>query len=767
MASSGSDSYGKPSAQTHERIVNDPNNSGATSDNLRYSRLNPDDSSQASQKDAQQGNSSVSSVQDINPFPQGSGISAQLVAESNDRSVSCASDYITPMRSDDSFEGRNQPIAQRNALLTSQYDSYYGGMSSDSELTTSGSRLYHQRPYSSQSRVYYAHPVPKNFPASSSRLSNYSDSITINMQSASSAASLHPQSTSSGSYGPIAPVNVQHQAIQPHLSGLGGGQPYSQSATNHPSSLDQQQPPNSSSANPSSLYLLGMMSNEAPCSSLSHQNQPGPRMTRQLPQRPFKQSMSIDQHRTYYASPGSSYSSQSSPAHHQNRLSSIPSRRIDLPDQKLVHQQQHLQQNAQKGFMHELDTMEKQAADLRIFDDGQQLHKAHQQHVSGLPPSGMSKQSPSLTSEPVMSHQQGIIGSISDHDHHPHHHQMSHNIGQPYDQTNPQQYQHHPQLHHQPTDPYPMQHHPSAQRPQQKVSSASADLLPPMGLPNPYSRSANQFKQTMSIDHHQVGRSQLGDIHQWQHYLPRASNLNNEQHQQQQQQHPHASYSSIHHIIQSYDSLLQGSDQQSYEPNKDAMYNYKSSNRQPNESTAHHQNQPGDYNTHPKSYERACSGPSASGNPGPSSQQAHGSQNQGPRSKQLHHQTSDGSSNSNLSSSYKSNQLEGKVFEKRSGNNEHQKTISSASAPSSSHYQSSSHNKTSTSNAGGNHHHYDRQDLLRRGHTSAVITGPELADHGGSQSALSESGDLSLSQASLSGSLGIKRVSFKIEQSEY
>lgn len=77
--------------------------------------------------------------------------------------------------------GLAQTSGHEKLLYSSSYlanENYIAGMSSDSELT-SAARGHHRRPYSSQSRVYHAHPAPRvNAAAShtSSRLSHYSDS---------------------------------------------------------------------------------------------------------------------------------------------------------------------------------------------------------------------------------------------------------------------------------------------------------------------------------------------------------------------------------------------------------------------------------------------------------------------------------------------------------------------------------------------------------------------------------------------------------------
>lgn len=75
--------------------------------------------------------------------------------------------------SDTSQQRISKTHAHSTSLLAS--DSYMTGMSSDSELTSNTAR--HHRPYSSQSRVYHAHPAPRSSHGSS-RMSHYSDSAT-------------------------------------------------------------------------------------------------------------------------------------------------------------------------------------------------------------------------------------------------------------------------------------------------------------------------------------------------------------------------------------------------------------------------------------------------------------------------------------------------------------------------------------------------------------------------------------------------------------
>lgn len=151
---------------------------------------------------------------------------------------------------------------------------------------------------------------------------------------------------------------------------------------------------------------------------------------------------------------------------------------------------------------------------------------------------------------------------------------------------------------------------------------------------------------------------------------------------------------------------------------------------------------------------------------------------------------SDSSSNSNLSGSLKTGHgvVEGNFYDDHTTTasttkSEHQKSMSSAGNSAAHHQQQLAQHKMSSSSAGGggssgpsshhqhhqhNPHHYShgRQDILRRGYTSVAMTasgsggGGAFSDLGGSQSALSDAGDLSLSQASHSGAgTSSKRVS--------
>lgn len=185
-------------------------------------------------------------------------------------------------------------------------------------------------------------------------------------------------------------------------------------------------------------------------------------------------------------------------------------------------------------------------------------------------------------------------------------------------------------------------------------------------------------------------------------------------------------------------------------------------------SGLHHHSLTPDYTMPINAYDRG--GCSSSGHVSanlPSSHQSQPPPNQVVRAKQLQHQMSDSSSNSNLSGSNTTGQLEGNIYEKQqqaTNSSEHQKSISSASATSP-FYQQSPQHKMSTSSAGGSgsgstsyqqHPHFGRQDILRRGNTSVAMTGGgHSGDLAGSQSALSDAGDLSFSQASHSiGSRG-------------
>ena len=616
-----------------------------------------------------------------------------------------------------------------HSSLLANYDGYIGGMSSDSELTTSGATRHHHhhhhhRPYSSQSRVYHVHPAPKSSP----RQSHYSDSGP------------HVQSLSSPSSGSH---SIQQQQLNQQVASVAS--PTNPISLGHQGSI-------SSSGSASSAYLTGVMANESPIST-NQQQATRPAGSRQLPQRPFKQSMSIDHHHSL----ANQYQYQltqvgtHSPAHH----SSLGSHRnlMEASDQQAGYQKQ--QQNYSLSQLHsphqygvspnqrnlrlEMELMEEQAANLKLYDTTSTSTVVNKP-VSGLPPTGPVRPS-SSTSVRQLPHvssgqSSGLMGSMS--------------LDQQHHQVDPfhQQQKAQQQLH---QDSYPTQH--------QQISSSSADWLPPIGLSGQHhlARSNDQFKQTMSIDHYP---------------MPYA----NRHHQQQQQQqhfspvrtaqHPSDQYQSMsgytgqsliggydspthrpHHYQQQQAYYSQSSNTDRTATPQDLYYTSTSSGAQIQqhiETSSGQRTMSSDFAVSGKQYDRAGS----SGGCGAQLQQV--------TRPSLQHQASSGSSNSNLSGSLKSTNIDHNNLDKQISG-EHQKSISSAS---SSHYhQSPQHNKVNQ--------YSGRQDMLRRGYTSVAITSAagHVPDIHGSQGALSESGDLSLSQASNTQSgqlapIGAKRVRF-------
>lgn len=629
------------------------------------------------------------------------------------------------------FEKR---VVYHSSSSLGNYDSYISGMSSDSELTTTtaSARHHHHRPYSSQSRVYHAHPVPRNTTAASSRLSHYSSNSAVNAQTI-------PQSSTYT----IRATDQQQQQQQPQQQLINQGA-LTMTPPSLPMSSISHQNSVASSGSMSSSYLPAMLPVDSPVSPVLVQQAMRQKTGsgRQLPQRPFKQSMSIDHHSLTNQYTGISGQHTTASTHSPAHQSAMGLHRNITGDQLGAYQHQdsypsisgghqrfesttsgqYNESPSQRSIRLEMEMMEKQAANMNLYDAGERS-------MADLPPTGPIRSS-SSTSRHVPTNINPNQGLLE-------HQQQLHHSAEPYHQHSQDQYSG------------------SSYSQQQKIpSTASTDWLPPMGNTN---RPGGQFKQAMSIDHYSAARQQ--QQHLQRHFSPARQN----QFASTDQYHSLGSYmgSSPNHALMSNTPNYEPtscsqltSDYYSPGGQDHAMVKYHNQYQaqqhpKPSSSTSSTHHQPvgaSSLEQHGvKLYEKSDL---VSGSRSSNVQQQH--PNGQPN---LQHQPSSSSSNSNLSGSLKSSNIENMTnLEKQTSNSEHQKSVSSAST--SSHYQQSPQHKMHSSG-----HYVGRQELLRRGYTS--VTAPStsyVGDFGGSQSALSESGDLSISQTSHSGP-STKRVS--------
>lgn len=395
----------------------------------------------------------------------------------------------------------NKILAHSTSLLAN--DSYMAGMSSDSELTSG--RHHHHRPYSSQSRVYHAHPAPRSAHSSSSRMSHYSDS----------AASYLPSCVSSTT---STAANAQKPPIH---QGPGSVIMNNQTAAQH--HLSHQGSMTSSGSGSSASAYLGNMTDQMSMIALQQQQQAPirPGSGRQLPARPFKQSMSIDhhalgqyhqqqqqqQHQHYTQNPLSHLSSPVHPVsamgshnmdsalsesalgtYQSQQQPSSPSTYSHGQQQRVAHMIPHDQryqvtQRTGMGMRMEMDMLEKQTSNISLYD------KSSSQ--IGLPPQSSGWPTPASSSGLRQLPPTNLSSMSVDHSH--------------YQQQQQQQMEHsyHP-MQSQATD---IPQHKSLQQHHQdlfgshQVNSVPADWLPPMGPSAQHLKGPSQFKQAMSIDH--------------------------------------------------------------------------------------------------------------------------------------------------------------------------------------------------------------------------------------------------------------------------
>jgi len=370
-----------------------------------------------------------------------------------------------------------QPMSKVLAHSTSMLanDSYIAGMSSDSELT-SGQR-HHHRPYSSQSRVYHAHPAPRasanvqqqqQQQQSCSRMSRYSDSAA-----SSSSSSGYPL-ISEQAPASLAESNQQQQQQQRDKE----KQRYQYLG---------QQASVSAAASMAPVYALGPLEQQlAPANLLKQQQQQQlrPKTGRQLPQRPFKQSASIDQR---------------APSHYQQlqRLPQSANPDLDPSGGYLEQQQQLVQAQPQQSLLaaeqrlcgqartlrHQLDSIERQAAELGLYEG--------EQPSAGLPPSAGRPHSAVRRPAAAASMEQ-----------------LSQERYSQADLKQQQQQQ--------------LEHHRQDLFASHQAASSPVDWLPPMPLASHQlhlARADTQMRHTYSVDHYAAASQHFSPLRQYaDHY---------------------------------------------------------------------------------------------------------------------------------------------------------------------------------------------------------------------------------------------------------
>lgn len=465
-------------------------------------------------------------------------------------------------------DGMSRMLANSTSLLANE--SYIAGMSSDSELTSS---RHHHRPYSSQSRVYHAHPAPR-ISHGSSRVSHYSDSAaTTYMPSAnklppydaanSSASGVNSGAGSSSSNTSTSGQPTHHHQYHPHNhprpvgadpnltpQGSQASSGSASSSASVPTGAYHYQPTGigggdgggtmSDSSAPNTMMSAVPQLQQANMSPMVSSRPLITSSGRQLPHRPFKQSLSIDhygttaqnQHQHIMASPHHHHltgtrqplsphfdSMDLSTTYHHQHQNQLDNQLHQ--QQRLVHSDQ-MPRYDQRSLRSELDMIEKQAASLRLYDSG-----ADRDAASGLPP--LANRNPASSSSsprhpPSMS---PVTGSSSS--------QIQSSAIQHQQQFNPLDQHNQAQNQMQLARKQPHHHHPSdLYASHLQYSSSPADWLPPMGMnahhlnraavsgsnsasPSlPAHTPPNQFKQTISIDHYPVAAQQ----HQQKFYSP-------------------------------------------------------------------------------------------------------------------------------------------------------------------------------------------------------------------------------------------------------
>lgn len=687
-------------------------------------------------------------------------------------SSSAGANYVPIPHGAASDSGQQQRISKTHAHSTSLLasDSYMAGMSSDSELTSNTAR--HHRPYSSQSRVYHAHPAPRSSHASS-RMSHYSDSATTYVPSEQTvsiktlpAKSNHVilpnqlerqqqliqqqqlllTNQAQQQQQPIMPLQ-EHQAHNP----INSPNPYSNKHyKQHPHQNVPHQTSITSSgsgggvSSPSSsaaaAYLA--LAGESPISSMLQQQQGAnfirPTSGRQFgsstttSQRPFKQSMSIDHHSIGQYHHLHHQSPLAHPiSHHQNHATQSMSSHFETSD---YHQQQQnyaptsaVLSSNQRAALVNPQGSQILSHDTRFMPQQQQQQR-NLRHEMEL----IEKQTGNINLYDNTASQTATTGSLP-----PTASRLSSGRQLPQNPelgvVDQQQQPQHQQKHHQ-ADLFA-----SHQR-----MSSPADWLPPMGITTHHLNrtSGTQFKQAMSIDHYTASASQQ----QQQHYSPaRIPHLS--------QQYPPLGYPSSQ--IGGYESpthsahlpgyKLANSDPHAQSENVVYQYiqeqqpdHYGSSQQLVRNQQQDLQN-PHDINLHQhhqQQHQQHLHGSTPNFGQISSKGASSSASNQQQQRPNLQHQVSSSSSSNSQSGSLRSSNLDiNKTLI------DHQKT-----GPPLTHYQQSPQHKV------GIYDQHRSHGMLRKGHTSAM-------SGFGVSTGFSESGDLSSSQSTAGTSGGVHLTS--------
>lgn len=662
--------------------------------------------------------------------------------------------------------------AHSTSLLAS--DSYMAGMSSDSELTSNTAR--HHRPYSSQSRVYHAHPAPRSSHASS-RMSHYSDSATAYVPSEQTVSiktlpaksnhvilpnqlerqqQQHIQQqqqqqlllTNQAQQQPIMPLQ-EHQAHNP----INPANPYSHkhykqhphqnvphqtSITSSGSGGSVSSSSSSAAAAAAAAYLA--LAGESPISSMLQQQQGAnfirPASGRQFgsstttSQRPFKQSMSIDHHSIGQYHHLHHQSPLAHPiSHHQNHATQSMSSHFEPSD---YHQQQnYAPTSGVLGSNQRAALMNPQGSQILSHDTRfmpqQQRNLRHEIEL-------IEKQAGNINLyDNTTASQTANTGSLP-----PTASRLSSGRQLPQNPTElsvvdqQQQQPQHQQKHHQ-ADLFA-----SHQR-----MSSPADWLPPMGITTHHLNrtSGTQFKQAMSIDHYTASASQQ---QQQQHYSPaRIPHLS--------EQYPPLGYPSSQ--ICGYESPTHSAHLSGYKlansdphaQSENVVYQYMQeqqpdhygSSQQLMRNQQQDSQNPHDINLqqHQHQQQHLHSSTPNFGQISSKGASSSASNQQQPRPN-LQHQVSSSSSSNSQSGSLRSSNLDiNKTLI------DHQKT-----GPPPTHYQQSPQHK------GGIYDQHRSHGMLRKGHTSAM-------SGFGVGAGFSESGDLSSSQSTAGTSGGVHLTS--------
>lgn len=427
---------------------------------------------------------------------------AQAQSQATDYYFS-ASSHSQQINSNHNVHQQNNRQQQHGHMLSNAgSDTYLSGMASDSELSGARgsarqhhhSHTHHRPAYGATGgpRAYHAHPSPRASHGSS-RMSHYSDS----------AASYSPISATN----PIYSQQQTQQAMQ---------QSSHQRAMSHQGSVSSSASGGSMSPATavSGLYTGLMGSGESPLSSgILNMSRAG----RQLPQRPFKQSVSIDHQAGMYSrqsptlashplSEGSGNEMQrQQPSYHQQPSAFFMAQRLDSQQQAYGQQQTPGAdpRSPQYPYQATMDLMEKQVANMNLYESisesrqqqaPQTTRPASASSMRQLPPIGAIAAAGGQTAGSLSSelHYGAISATTSNHP--------------------PSQ-----QMHHAYSQSEPLNH------PAAMSAGYAMGSLGSAGHRLHQRASQQKFKQAISIDHYagQHSRPQsMSSYHQQQHQAP-------------------------------------------------------------------------------------------------------------------------------------------------------------------------------------------------------------------------------------------------------